>query len=187
VILRTCKEILGASKHRPEDILMADVTAFLPPSPRESPACRRGMDRKNHGNSTCNGVGPSGIKEYRLTCRGGCQIRPFPDAELVQCMNKGGAPFRKRSAQQNSVSHRQKNTPVSHLAHSRIVQRKEATSGPIESSFRRQEAERGWKHVHVMAGPKPACTARNTRGDPEPRFRAGQPDFCWGDACVART
>lgn len=95
-MLRTTKGILRASHPRPERIAAANATAFQPPYPWESPAPRRGMDRKNCRYFTCKGVPLLGIKEHKLTCRGGLETRPyfsFPDAEPVQCMDKGGAPF----------------------------------------------------------------------------------------------
>ena len=130
VMLQTTTWIPGAGKCRPEGNALAHSAAFQRLAPPTPPDHSHGMDRKKRSNSPCNGAWQPSIIVHRLTCE-----VSFPDAELAQCTNKGGAPCFGRGRRQDSVSNIAKESPVSHFIHSRFIPRKEVRSGPIRSNF----------------------------------------------------
>jgi len=81
-------------------------TGAVCPAARQRPCSplstisKQGMDRENNRNSSCKGLPRIGIKEDTLTCE-----FSFSDAEIEQCVNKGGASFYRRSPQQDSSSY----------------------------------------------------------------------------------
>ena len=129
-MLQTTTWIPGAGKCRPEGNALAHSAAFQRLAPPTPPDHSHGMDRKKHGNFPCNGAWQPSIIMHRLTCE-----VSFPDAELEQCTNKGGAPCFGRGRRQDSVSNIAKESPVSHFIHSRFIPRKEVRSGPIKATF----------------------------------------------------
>jgi len=88
VMLQTTEGIFVASRHRPDPIATADEAAIPAPHPRRASAPKSGTDREKWRNFACNAAAPSDIRRYRSTCE-----LSFPDAEFVQRINKGRAPF----------------------------------------------------------------------------------------------
>lgn len=109
-MLQMTTEIHGAGTRRPQCHVTADAAASQRPFTRRPAVRKYGIDRKNGGNSPCNGLCRSGINEDRLTCE-----FSFVDAELEPCIGKGGASFFRQSPQQDSSSYGRHNDLVSIL------------------------------------------------------------------------
>ncbi len=161
------------SDHRLGRILVALKTVFQAPYPWQSAARRHAKDLEKRGDFTCSRVRLAGIRKHWLT-----RELSFRDAELVQCIGKGGASFfgqGRRLVRPYSMSNARKNR-LSHvcLLSSRV---EEVRPGPIRG---------GGARFCVCAGRRPSVRAsifhRAVRGEceanPGPRICTGQSISC---------
>jgi hypothetical protein len=138
-MLQAVTRILVARAARSGRVIAADATAPGSPHARKPPARQERIDRKNCQNCACNAAGLSGINTDRLTCE-----LSLSNAEIVQSVDKGGVPSNERSHRHDSGTYSREKR-LSHILLFRLIPGKEVESGPIGSSFLREEAERGWK------------------------------------------
>jgi len=103
-MLQTTAEILSSGNSGAGRAVTTSLATCQRPSSRTSPVPQCDIDRENDRKSSCNRLWQMGINRGRLACE-----FLFPDAELEQCISKGGASFLRRSPQQDSSSYGHRN------------------------------------------------------------------------------